>query len=128
MTGRRASQTGYSKTHPLLLDSNPTLAGVLQQAGYDTAAAVDNANVAASLGFARGFRSYRETWEEPALKTEVDRTLAITRSAVDYFGQASTGPAVLALAPLRQPAHPVHAARTVRHRLPRRARPGPDGS
>jgi arylsulfatase A-like enzyme len=91
MTGRRASQTGYSKTHPLLLDSNPTLAGVLQQAGYDTAAAVDNANVAASLGFARGFRSYRETWEEPALKTEVDRTLAITRSAVDYFGQARPG-------------------------------------
>ena len=38
MTGRRPSQNGYSKTHPVLLDFNPTLAGVLQQAGYRTAA------------------------------------------------------------------------------------------
>ncbi|PYQ16023.1 MAG: cell wall anchor protein, partial [Acidobacteria bacterium] len=30
LTGRRASQTGYSKTHPLLLGMNPTLAGVLK--------------------------------------------------------------------------------------------------
>jgi arylsulfatase A-like enzyme len=46
MTGRRASQSGYSKTHPLLLDHNATLASVLKEAGYDTVAAVDNANVA----------------------------------------------------------------------------------
>ena len=37
LTGRRASQTGYSKTHPLLLDFNPTLASVLADAGYETA-------------------------------------------------------------------------------------------
>ncbi len=35
MTGRLASQTGYGKTHPLLLDFNPTLASVLKDAGYD---------------------------------------------------------------------------------------------
>ena len=89
MTGRRASQTGYSKTHPLLLGSNPTLASVLKDASYDTVAAVDNANLAASLGMAKGFRRYRETWEEPALKTEMDRTRAITESGLQFLQDAS---------------------------------------
>jgi choline-sulfatase len=89
MTGKRASQTGYSKSHPLLLDRNPTLASVLSQAGYETAAIVDNANVAASLGYAKGFRSYRETWEEKGLKTEMDRTRAITESGVRFLKAAS---------------------------------------
>ena len=89
LTGRRASQTGYSRTHPLLLDANPTLASVLQEAGYDTVAAVDNANVAASLGYAKGFRDYRQTWEEAALETEVDRTRAITESGVRYLKEAA---------------------------------------
>ena len=69
MTGRLASQTGYGKSHPLLLDFNPTLASVLKDAGYETAATVDNPNVAASLGYAKGFDRYRETWEEKALAT-----------------------------------------------------------
>ena len=64
MTGRFASQTGYGKSHPLLLEFNPTLASVLKDAGYETVAAVDNPNVASSLGYARGFDRYRETWEE----------------------------------------------------------------
>jgi arylsulfatase len=89
MTGRRASQSGYSKTHPLLLDMNPTLASALQAAGYDTAAIVDNANVAASLGYAKGFRSYRETWEEKTLVSEMDRTRAITDAGVAYLRAAS---------------------------------------
>jgi arylsulfatase A-like enzyme len=88
MTGRRASQTGYSKTHPLLLDSNPTLASVLKEAGYDTAAIVDNANLSASLGYAKGFRAYRETWEEKALGSEMDRTQAITEAGVRFLAQA----------------------------------------
>ncbi len=62
LTGRRSSQTGYSKTHQELLDLNPTLASVLAGAGYETAAVVDNPNVAADLGYAKGFASYRETW------------------------------------------------------------------
>jgi arylsulfatase A-like enzyme len=89
MTGRRASQSGFSKTHPMLLDWNPTLASVLQEAGYDTAAAVDNANVAAKLGYAKGFHSYRETWEEEALKTEMDRTRAITETGLRFLKEAS---------------------------------------
>src|SRR4029077_20870804 len=55
MTGRRASQNGYGKAHPVLLAFNPTLASVLQQAGYRTAALLDNPNLAAQHGYARGF-------------------------------------------------------------------------
>jgi arylsulfatase A-like enzyme len=88
MTGRRPSQNGYSKTHPILLDFNPTLAGVLKQAGYRTAAVVDNPNVAAQYGYARGFESYRETWEEPALATETDRARAITEDGIAYLRAA----------------------------------------
>jgi arylsulfatase A-like enzyme len=88
MTGRVASQTGYGKSHPLLLGFNPTLASVLKDAGYETLATVDNPNVASSLGYARGFDRYRETWEEASLATEMDRARAITADAVRTLGQA----------------------------------------
>jgi arylsulfatase A-like enzyme len=88
LTGRLAAQSGYGKTHPLLLDFNPTLASVLKEAGYETVAIVDNPNVASSLGYARGFDRYRETWEEGALATEMDRTRAITEDGVRALGQA----------------------------------------
>jgi arylsulfatase A-like enzyme len=93
MTGRFASQTGYGKSHPLLLEFNPTLAGVLKGAGYETSAAVDNPNVASSLGYSRGFDHYRETWEEKALATEMDRARAITSDGVRVLGQAKPGQA-----------------------------------
>jgi len=88
-TGRLASQSGYGKTHPLLVDFNPTLASVLQGAGYDTAAIVDNPNVASSLGYAKGFARYRETWEEKGLASEMDRARAITADAAAYLAAAS---------------------------------------
>ena len=88
-TGRLASQSGYGKSHPLLVDFNPTLASVLREAGYDTAAVVDNPNVAASLGYAKGFARYRETWEEPGLASEMDRTRAITADGVAFLAAAS---------------------------------------
>ena len=88
MTGRLAAQSGYGKSHPLLLDFNPTLASVLKQAGYDTVATVDNPNVAASLGYAKGFDRYRETWEEQALATETDRARAITDDGVRFLEAA----------------------------------------
>ncbi|HET9317265.1 MAG TPA: sulfatase, partial [Vicinamibacteria bacterium] len=89
MSGRRDSQTGYGKTHPLLLDFNPSLAQVLKQAGYRSAATVDNANVAAQHGFARGFERYRETWQESGLPTEMDRARAITGDGVAFVENAS---------------------------------------
>jgi arylsulfatase len=88
LTGKRASQTGYGKTHPVLLGMNPTLASVLKAAGYDTAATVDNPNVARSLGYAQGFDKYRETWEEQELLTEMDRTRAITDDGVRFLQNA----------------------------------------
>lgn len=88
LTGRRDSQTGYGKAHPVLLDFNPTLAGVLQKAGYQTAALVDNGNVAAGHGYAKGFDSYRETWQEKALATEMDRARAITEGGVRFLREA----------------------------------------
>ncbi len=89
MTGRLAAESGYGKTHPLLLDFNPTLAGVLREAGYETVAVVDNPNVAASLGYAKGFDRYRETWEEAALASEMDRARAITDDGVRFIREAS---------------------------------------
>lgn len=88
MSGRRDSQTGYGKTHPVLLDFNPTLAEVLKGAGYRTTAMVDNANVAAQHGYARGFDRYRETWLEKELPTEMDRTRAITGEGVAFLERA----------------------------------------
>ena len=85
MTGRRPSANGYSKTHPILVDFNPTLAGVLKGVGYETTAVVDNPNVAARYGYAKGFDRYRETWEEKALDGETARARAITAEAVAFL-------------------------------------------
>jgi choline-sulfatase len=95
LTGRRASQTGYSKAHPMLLGMNPTLAGVLKAAGYATAATVDNPNVAKAFGYAKGFDSYRETWEEAALTTEMARAAAITEDGMRALAAARPGQAFL---------------------------------
>ena len=92
MTGRHPSRSGYSKAHPLVLGFNPTLAEVLKNAGYRTAAIVDNPNVAAQYGFGKGFDSYRETWEEKGLATEVDRAHAITEAAVRFLRDAPADP------------------------------------
>jgi arylsulfatase A-like enzyme len=88
MTGRRPSQNGYGKSHPVLLDFNPTLATVLQQAGYRTAALLDNPNLAAQHGYARGFDTYRETWEETELDSETARARAITEGGIAYLRTA----------------------------------------
>ncbi len=88
MTGKRASQTGYGKAHPMLLGMNPTLASVLKAAGYRTQATVDNPNVARAFGYDQGFDAYRETWEEKALATEMDRTRAITEDGVRFLAEA----------------------------------------
>jgi arylsulfatase A-like enzyme len=88
MTGRRPSQNGYSKAHQMLLEFNPTLAGVLQQAGYRTAAVLDNPNLSAALGYARGFETYRETWGEKALDSEAARARAITQGGIAYLRAA----------------------------------------
>jgi choline-sulfatase len=91
MTGRRPSQNGYGKSHPMIVGFNPTLASVLQSAGYTTAAVVDNPNVAAQHGYAKGFDRYRETWEEKDLASEMDRTAAITGDGIRFVREAAAG-------------------------------------
>jgi arylsulfatase A-like enzyme len=81
-TGTMPSGNGYSRSHPVLFPFNKTLALVLKEAGYETEAAVDNSNVARQNGYASGFHTYRETWEEPDLETEAARGRAITESAL----------------------------------------------
>ncbi len=49
---------------------------------------VDNPNLAASLGYAKGFDAYRETWEEAALPSEMDRTRAITEAGIKFLREA----------------------------------------
>lgn len=90
MTGLRPSQNGYTKQRPMILDDNPTLAAVLKEAGYQTAAIVDNDNVAAKHGYGRGFDRYDETWtdiEDPA--AELGRTRLITDGAAAYLASAT---------------------------------------
>ena len=91
LTGRTASQTGYGNAHPELLGFNPTLASVLQEAGYETVAAIDNPNVGSAFGCSKGFSRYRETFKEPALATEMDRARAITADGVRYLASAKAG-------------------------------------
>jgi arylsulfatase A-like enzyme len=88
LTGRLASQTGYGKSHPLLMGFNATLASVLKDAGYETIAVVDNPNVAGSLGYSKGFARYHEAWEQRSLPTEVDRARAITSEGIGVLREA----------------------------------------
>jgi arylsulfatase A-like enzyme len=60
----------------------------LKAAGYATSAIVDNPNVAASLGYAKGFDVYRETWQEPSLGSETLRARAITEGGMAFLQAA----------------------------------------
>jgi arylsulfatase len=84
-TGRLPSANGYSDAHHMLLSFNPTLASVLREAGYGTAAVVDNANVAAELGYGKGFDTYEQVWLDAQVKTEMDGAKAITRGGVRFL-------------------------------------------
>ncbi len=76
-TGLYASQHGLNVRDRDLPDFNQTLAETFQSAGYRTAAAVDNANLDAALGFGQGFDVYDQTWLTS--ETEMKRTETITR-------------------------------------------------
>jgi arylsulfatase A-like enzyme len=91
-TGKTAAENGYSEAQPRLLPFNPTVAGLLEQAGYLTRAIVDNANVASALGYSKGFSSYEEVWKEKGVETEMDGTKAITRGAVSFLRSPPKAP------------------------------------
>ena len=60
-----------------------TLAEVFASQAWRTVAAVDNANLSRSAGYAQGFNVYRETWEDS--DREIDRTYLITETAVKHL-------------------------------------------
>jgi len=88
MTGLYPSRNGYDSQHHELYSFNPTLASALRDAGYATAAVVDNANVAASHGFSKGFESFREVWTDRNVKDEADGARAISAGAIRFLSDA----------------------------------------
>ena len=67
-----------------------TLAEVFASQGWRTVAAVDNANLSEVSGYAQGFETYRETWEES--DSEITRTQMITSTALEQLEDlAQTG-------------------------------------
>ncbi len=82
-TSLYASQHGLTVRDRDLPEYNKTLAEVLLENGYRTAAAVDNGNLDRALGFAQGFERYEQVWL--TADTEVDRTEALTRFALDFL-------------------------------------------
>jgi len=87
MTGLYPSKNGYDQRHRQLHGFNPTLASVLQGVGFETAAFVDNANVAGDLGFSKGFGSFEEMWTVPE-RSEADNARRITEGARHFLAEA----------------------------------------
>ncbi|GMR24363.1 MAG: sulfatase-like hydrolase/transferase [Acidobacteriota bacterium] len=84
-TGVYASQHGLTVRERDLPEFNQTLAETFRDAGYRTAAALDNGNLDAALGFAQGFDTYEQTWQVEG-SDELSRTEAITRFGESYLG------------------------------------------
>ncbi len=74
----------------LLHPGNRTLAELLTEAGYDTAAIVENANLSIENGFNRGFSRYTEVWKEGVAKEKTAEP--ITRDALAFLGEKHDKP------------------------------------
>jgi arylsulfatase A-like enzyme len=90
-TGLYASQHGLTVRDRDLPDFNATLAETFQKAGYRTAAAVDNGNLDASLGYAQGFEAYEQTFLRDGTD-EVERTETITGFGEEFLARRGEGP------------------------------------
>lgn len=77
-TGLYASQHGLTVRERDLPEFNNTIAETFRDAGYRTAAALDNGNLDAALGFGQGFDTYEQTFHEED-SDELTRTETITR-------------------------------------------------
>jgi arylsulfatase A-like enzyme len=84
-TSLYASQNGLNVRDRDLPDFNQTMAEILKESGYRTAAAVDNGNLDGSLGFAQGFDQYEQAWLKA--ETEIDRTEVLTQFAIDFLAK-----------------------------------------
>ncbi len=89
-TGLYAAQHGLTVRERDLPAFNQTMAETFSEAGFRTAAAIDNGNLDAALGFSQGFDSYEQTWLSQG--NELDRTEAITKFAEHYFTEEEDTP------------------------------------
>ena len=120
LTGRRASQTGYGKTHPVLLGMNPTLARVLKAAGYGPrppwttrTSRARSATPRASTRTARPGRSRRSSRRWTGRGPSPRTASASSRSA-------RPGAPFLLWLHYVNPARALHAAPALRHGFPGR--------
>jgi arylsulfatase A-like enzyme len=90
-TGLYASQHGLTVRDRDLPEFNVTLAETFQNAGYRTAAAVDNGNLDAALGYAQGFDTYEQTFLREGTD-EVERTEIITRFGEELLSRREEAP------------------------------------
>lgn len=89
-TSLYASQHGLTVRDRDLPEFDQTLAETLKEAGYRTAAAIDNGNLDASLGFSQGFDEYEQTWLESD-STELKRTARITDFGEEFLARPDDG-------------------------------------
>jgi arylsulfatase A-like enzyme len=89
-TSLYASQHGLTVRERNLPDFNETMAETFRKAGYRTAAAVDNGNLDATLGFAQGFEEYEQSWLRA--ETESERSEVITRFAEEFLARRDERP------------------------------------
>ncbi len=82
-TSLYAAQNGLTVRDRDLPDYNETLAEALKDAGYSTAAAVDNGNLDRALGFAQGFDRYEQVWLTG--ETEEERTEHLSSFAINFL-------------------------------------------
>ena len=66
LTGRHPRSVGVTDDHRHLRVGVPTIAEILQLAGYATAAVVTNATIGRAVGYARGFEHFSEPWRGAA--------------------------------------------------------------
>ena len=86
-TGVYASQHGLTVRDRDLPVFNQTIAETFRDAGYRTAAALDNGNLDAALGFAQGFDIYEQTWHVED-SDELSRTETITRFGESFLASS----------------------------------------
>src|SRR5687767_10503508 len=89
-TSMLPSHNRVETINQVLPDAFPTLAQILQSHGYRTAAIVNNGQMRAHWGFARGF----DEWREMEVDTPEGNCESITAQAIEWLStQATTRPA-----------------------------------
>lgn len=83
-TSMLPSHNGVDNLNKVLPEEVPTLARLLRDEGYRTAALVNNGQMRAHWGFSRGF----DTWREFEVDTPAGNCEAITAEAVDWLRSA----------------------------------------